>query len=221
LGDDKLIQAWLIIICLMIAAGVIFRIWQRNLPPVLMRKVSPEAASRLVTEFIAGSYDGRFGYPSGCFEIESSDGHQIVAQEFVARGSHFTDILKAMFVAVLSVGEIFGCIGGLIALVLAAFLSPLLLYAALAETLLKYLLRSRIVSSLRSSPDGTMVSFTLRGPVALLIGLRLERAFHAPVLPSRVAALAGVPLSDGAVSVPGGAAAAAAVSTTTDGSPAQ
>jgi hypothetical protein len=183
-----------------------------------MRKVSPEAASRLVSEFIAGSYDGRFGYPSGCFEIESSDGHRIVAREFVARGSHFTDILKGMFMAVLGVGDIFGCIGGLIALVLAAFLAPLLLYAALAETLLKYLLRSRIVSSLQPSPDGTLVSFTLRGPVALLIGLRLERAFHAPVLPSRVALLAGVPVSGGAVPAAEGAGAAGAA---VDGNPAR
>jgi hypothetical protein len=219
------IQAWLIIICLMIVAGLVFRVAQRNLPPVLMRKVSPEAASRLVTEFIAGSYDDRFGYPSGYFEIQSADGHQIVAQEFVARGSHFTDILKGMFVAVLGVGEIFGCIGGLIALVVAAFLAPVFIYAALAETLLKYLLRSRIVSSLQPSPDGTMVSFTLRGPVALLIGLRLERAFHAPVLPSRVAALAGVPISGGAISggaipVPGGTGPAAALDAANDESPA-
>jgi len=187
-----IIEIWFIIICLMVVAGIVFRLWQRQLPPVQLHKIAPEPASRLVGEFIASSYDGQFGYPTGLFEVESSSQSRVVAREIVARGSHFTQILKGMYVAVLAVGDSFGCIGGIIALVIAVFLTPALLYAALAEVLLKYLLRSQIVTSLEGAGDATTVAFSLRGPVALLVGRRLERAFHAPVLPARVAVLTGV-----------------------------
>lgn len=187
-------DAWLVIIGLMLVGGVILRIWQRNLPPVLLHKVSPKAAVQLVGEFIESSYDGQFGYPSGRFRIEKADETQIVAQEIVGRGSHFTEILKGLFRAVLRIGAGFGCLGSYLAFCLAIILTPILLYAALTEMLLKYLLRSQIVTNLERAEDGTKVAFTLRGPVALLVGRRLERAFHAPVLPVRVAALAGVPV---------------------------
>jgi len=187
-----LFEVWFVIICLMIVAGIGFRLAQRQLPAVQMHKVAPKAASRLVGEFIASSYDGQFGYPSGLFQVESSSESQVVAQEVVGRGSHFTQILKGIYVAVLAVGDSFGCIGGIIALAIAVLLTPAIVYAAVAEVLLKYLLRSRIVTSLQGAGDATTVSFTLRGPVAMLVGRRLERAFHAPVLPARIAAITGV-----------------------------
>jgi len=97
----------------------------------------------------------------------------------------------------LAIGSGCGCLGAYIGLCLALVLAPLLLYAAATEMLLKYLLRSRIVTTLERAPDGTKVAFTLRGPVALLVGRRLERAFHAPVLPLRVAELAKIPAPGG------------------------
>lgn len=197
-----LLDIWLIIIGLMVIAGIGFRLVPRRLPPVQLHKVAPNAASQLVGEFIESSYDGEFGYPSGRFRLETSAEHEVVALEIVARGSHFTQILKGLYTAVLRLGSAFGCIGSIVALFLAVLLTPALIYAAVAETLLKYLLRSRIVSTLQGSGDGTLVAFQLRGPVALLVGRRLERAFHAPVLPTRVAALAGVALPAKAATPP-------------------
>lgn len=196
-----LFNIWLIIIGLMVIAGIGFRLVPHRLSPVQLHKVAPKAAAQLVGEFIESSYDGEFGYPSGRFQVESSAEHEVLAREVVARGSHFTQIIKGLYKAVLGVGSAFGCIGSIVALVIAVFLTPALIYAALAETLLKYLLRSRIVSTLEGAGDGTKVAFELRGPVALLVGRRLERAFHAPGLPARVATLAGVPLP-GAITAP-------------------
>jgi hypothetical protein len=209
-----LFQAWLVIIGLMLVGGVVLRIWQRRLPPVQLQKVSPQAAAQLVGEFIESSYDGQFGYPSGLFRIERSSETEVVAQEIVGRESHFTQILRGMFRGVLAMGSGCGCLGAYIGLCLAVVLAPLLLYAAATEMLLKYLLRSQIVTTLERARDGTKVAFTPRGPVALLVGQRLERAFHAPVLPLRVAELAGIPApgrSDGnaAGHAPAGTGAAA------------
>jgi len=187
-----LITLWFIIIVLMLAVGIVLRFVPRKLPPVQLHKVAPRAASRLVSDFIESSYETDFGYPSGLFDIERATETEVAAQEIVVKGSHFTQVLRGFYTAILSLGSEFGCLGMFIMLWIAALLTPALLYAALTETLLKYLLRSRITAALERSGDGTQVTFTLRGPVAMLVGRRLERVFHQPVLPTRIAALAGL-----------------------------
>lgn len=187
-----IITLWFIIIGLMLVAGVVLRIIPRRLPPVQLHKVAPSAASRLVSDFIASSYETDFGYPSGYFQIEQVTDSEVVAKEWVTKGSHFTQVLRGFYVVILAIGEPFGCFGMLVALWLALIATPVLLYAALTETILKYLLRSRIVAALERAGDGVQVTFTLRGPSALLVGRRLDRAFSEPVLPARVASLAGL-----------------------------
>ena len=189
---SALINFWLIIIAIMFVVGVFLRVWQRRLEPVVMHKVAPKAAAQLISEFLESSYDGQFGFPSGRFHIDRADETQVVAREIVGRGSHFTQILKGLYRAVLGIGAAFGCIGSVVALFLAVLLTPTLIYAAITEIVLRYLLRSQIVTDLEPTGDGTKLSFTLRGPVALLIGQRLQHAFHPPALPSRVGVLAGI-----------------------------
>jgi hypothetical protein len=187
-----IINIWFIIIALMVVAGIALRSVPRKLPPVELHKVAPSAASRLVSDFIASSYETDFGYPSGIFRIEQATDTEVVAKEWVAKGSHFTQILGGFYRAILGLGSELGCLGLYITFCIAALATPALLYAALTETLLKYLLRSRVQAVLERTGDGTRVTFTLRGPSALLVGRRLERAFHEPVLPARVASLVGI-----------------------------
>jgi hypothetical protein len=203
---------WFIIIVLMVVAGIALRLIPRKLGPVRLNKVAPAAASRLVGDFIASSYETDFGYPSGYFQIERTTETEIVATEWVAKGSHFTQILVGFYRAILAFGAAFGCVGMYITFCIAALLTPALLYAALTETLLKYLLRSRIQATFERAGDGTQVTFTLRGPTAILVGRRLERAFNEPTLPARVASLAGIVVTQpaagtGPATAPQGAAA--------------
>jgi hypothetical protein len=95
-----LFEIWFIIICLMVVAGIIFRLLPRNLLPVQLHKVAPKAASQLVAEFITASYDGEFGYPSGMFVIDSATESKIIAREAVEKGSHFTQAMAAAVRAV-------------------------------------------------------------------------------------------------------------------------
>jgi hypothetical protein len=207
-----IINIWFIIIALMLVAGVVLRLVPRKLPSVQLHKVAPSAASRLVSDFIGGSYETDFGYPSGIFRIEQATDTEVVAKEWVAKGSHFTQILGGFYRAILGFGSALGCLGLYITFCIAVLATPALLYAALTETLLKYLLRSRVQAMFERVGDGTQVTFTLRGPSALLVGKRLERAFHDPVLPARVASLAGISVPQpragtSPVVAPGGAAA--------------
>lgn len=183
---------WFVIIALMVLAGIALRLIPRRMAPVELHKVAPAAASRLVSDFIASSYETDFGYPSGYMRIETATETEVVAREWVAKGSHFTQVLGGFYRAILGMGSALGCLGAYIVFCIAALATPALLYAALTETLLKYLLRSRILAVFERTGDGTKVTFTLRGPTALLVGRRLERAFHEPVLPSRVALMAGI-----------------------------
>src|ERR1700733_4149269 len=128
----------------MVVAGTVLRFIPRKMPPVLLHKVAPAAASRLVSDFVASSYETDFGYPSGYLRIEQATENEVVAREWVAKGSHFTLILGGFYRAIFNFGGAFGCFGFFIMLWIAAFVTPALLYAALTETLLKYLLRSRI-----------------------------------------------------------------------------
>jgi hypothetical protein len=179
----------------MVVAGIVLRLVPRKLASVHLHKVAPAAASRLVSDFIASSYETDFGYPSGYLRIERATDTEVVAREWVAKGSHFTQILGGFYRTILAMGSSLGCFGTFIMLWIVALFTPVLLYAALTETLLKYLLRSRIQAEFERAGDGTKVTFTLRGPTALLVGRRLERAFLEPVLPARVASLAGITVS--------------------------
>jgi hypothetical protein len=201
-----LVTIWFIIIILMLAAGVVLRFLPRKLPTVQLHKVAPSAAARLVSDFIESSYETDFGYPTGLFNIERATETEVAAKEIVVKGSHFTQVLRGFYKAILSLGAAFGCVGVYITFCIAVMLTPALLYAALTETLLKYLLRSQINAALERSGDGTQVTFTLRGPVAMLVGRRLEQAFHEPVLPARVAALAGLATGIGPAATPEAAA---------------
>jgi hypothetical protein len=201
---STLIDLWLIIIALMVVAGIAFRFLPRRLSPVQLRKVAPAAAAKLVADFIQGSYDGEFGYPSGAFMDIRVTENRVDAREWVAKGSHFVQILGGLYRSIFALGAYFGCFGAFVCLFFAALFTPALLYAALTETLLKYLLRSRIVCTLERAGDGTKIAFSLRGPVAMLVGRRLERAFHEPALPARIASLAGIAaVADAAATAPG------------------
>ncbi len=207
-----IMEIWFIIIALMLLAGIALRVIPRKLPPVRLHKVAPGAASRLVSDFIASSYETDFGYPSGYFRIERATDTEVVAREWVTKGSHFTQIIRGFYRAIFALGAPFGCLGVLITFWIALVATPALLYAALTETILKYLLRSRIVAAIERAGDGVQVTFALRGPSALLVGRRLDRAFSEPVLPGRVASLAGIVVAQsaagtGPAAVPGGAAA--------------
>jgi len=172
-----IIEIWFIIILLMLVAGIVLRVIPRKLPSVRLHKVAPSAASRLVSDFIASSRETDFGYPSGYFQIERATETEVVAREWVAKGSHFTQILRGFYRAILALGAPFGCFGMLVTFWIALVATPALLYAALTETILKYLLRSRIVAVFERVGDGVQVTFTLRGPSALLVGRRLQSAF--------------------------------------------
>jgi hypothetical protein len=163
-----------------------------------LEKVDAPEVAEMVRDFLRSTMDGTFGFPTGLFLIDTdkSTPTRIVARETMIWSSKFITILRHFYVAILSIAPEFGCIGVFAGIFLAAILTPFVLYAAFAELVLRYLLRSEIVAVIASLPGqtaGSEVTFTLRGPSALLIGRAVERAFHPPDLPERIRVLAGLP----------------------------
>ncbi len=169
------INLWFVLILLMMVAAVGFRIWRRPLAPVRLEKIGSREVAEMVRDFLGTATDGAFGFPTGFFRIA---------------------ILRHFYVGILAIAPEFGCVGLFAGILLAALLTPFLLYAALAELVLRFLLRSEIVAAIAPLPGkdaGSEVVFTLRGPSAMLIGRAVERAFHPPALPDRIRSLAGLP----------------------------
>jgi hypothetical protein len=190
---------WFVLILLMMVAAVGFRIWHRVLAPVRLEKVDAREVTEMVRDFLSSTADGTFGFPTGVFLIDTdkSTPTRVVAREAVIWSSKFLTILRHFYAAILAVAPEFGCMGVFAGIFLAGILTPFVLYAAFAELVLRFLLRSEIVAVIASLPDqttGSEVTFTLRGPSALLIGRAVERAFHPPALPERIRALAGLPI---------------------------
>ena len=130
-----------------------------------------------MSDFIASSYETDFGYPSGYFRIERATETEVNAREWVAKGSHFTQILGGFYRAILNIGA-----GLDVSAPTSCSASPRWRRRCCSmplstETLLKHLLRSQIQAALERS-GGTKVTFTLPRPAALLVGRRLEQAFH-------------------------------------------
>lgn len=192
-----LLNLWFQLSLLLLVAAVGFRIWRPVLPPVRLEKLAPQEVALMVRDFLVSTTDGTFGFPTGFFSIDtrSSTPVVVVAREMVTWGSEFLTHLRRIFYAILRIAPAFGCLGVVAGFVLAALLSPLVLYAAGAELALRFLLRSEIVAAITPLPGGDggcEVVFVLRGPSALLIGRAVQRAFHPPALPDRVRQLAGL-----------------------------
>ena len=211
-GRAVLLDIWLVIIGLMVIAGIGFRLIPHRLPFVQLHKVAPKAASLLVGEFIESSYDGDF-----CAPHQALPGGDLDRARGFSAGNRgpwqplHPDTRGPLYGRPAS-GSAFGCLGSVVALVIAVLRTPAPdLRGERLETLLKYLLRSEDSFRHPGRRRGcTWVAFELRGPVALRLGRRRERAFHAPVLLARVATLAGIPVvtaitADAGNPVPAGA----------------
>jgi hypothetical protein len=188
---------WFELTLLMLVVAIGFRIWRPTLTPVRLEKVGTQEVASMVRDFLESTSDGTFGFPSGVFRVdaEASTPTIVVAREAMTWSSRFLTILQRTFAAIVSIAPGFGCVGVVAGIFLAALLAPFVLYAAVCELALRFLLRGEIVATitpLRAPEDGSEVVFKLRGPSAVLVGRAVQRAFHPPALPDRVRGLAGL-----------------------------
>lgn len=216
-------QLWNFLWILLFIAGGIellgaigLRFYVRTSPEVRFRRVAPEDAEVIVTDFVDGYAETRLGFPTGFFSSKgrTPDG-SIVFDELRSSSMGWratgTVIMVPLSIGMsigLFIGGLFdsptetqseGClgrivgvlIGGAVGLVIALFLFPLVLGATVLEVSLKYLATSRIEATTRVAGDeplDTLVTFKFRGACALLSERSILAGFSAPVLSPRLAA---------------------------------
>jgi len=179
------------IILLGLGALVVQRFVAWPMEPMLLRRTSPEVAYHLVIQLMEGINDGGYGFPSGFFFVDDtrSSDRRVVVNESVEWGSRLGGMFEGLS------QRVDGPVGCLFLVV--AF--PLFLGAYVAEVISKVVLRSQIQIDISSTADVEVTSrltVKTRGPCAHMLRPTIRRAFGAPVLPERIAGLAGMDPTD-------------------------
>jgi hypothetical protein len=191
---------YLILFALTLAfvGGLVLRVWTFSLPPVLFAEVSPPYAAGIVSSFLEGVSETRFGFPSGVFRInprKTIADSRITAAEMQPNYSVTDGCAAASTSAgagVISGAD--GCVEILIAIFIFAFILGPIFALNLTEKMFRKLLESEVRADLEpvSNPDGTMVTIRLRGVNALLMRSAYQQALSQPTLPEDIAIASGV-----------------------------
>jgi hypothetical protein len=187
-----------IALCIAFVLGVVLRAWSVTLPSVTFAKVSPPYAAGIVTSFLEGVSETRFGFPSGVFRVNESksDANSRVTVQEIRPGYSVTD---GCAVASASAGFAFlseadGCFEACLGILAMVFIAGPIWALNLTEKGFRWLLESEVQADLEavSDPDGTLVTIRLRGVSAILLRSAYEAALTSPVLPDDIAIAAGV-----------------------------
>jgi len=180
----------LVFIVVPIAALCMQTIPMRLGEEVRFRDTDPAHAWRLVAQYAQGTFEQRFGYPTGYFYVDSKRSQQpskIVMKEAQPAGAVTDGCAAQLGVAGLS-GFDGGCATGCISLFVVAFIgAPFFLISAF-DRFFRFTLRSRVEISLQAAGPDTVATFAFYGPGGYSLRTRYAQAFARPVLPATLAA---------------------------------
>lgn len=156
-----------------------------RLGEVVFRDTDPAHAWRLVAQYAEGTFEQRFGYPTGYFfldEKRSVQPSRIVMKEAQPAGA-VTDGCALQ----LSAASLGGFEGGLAAGCLGFFAvacigAPFFLVSAL-DRFFRFMLRSRVDVQLQARGTDTVASFAFYGPGGYSLRSRYAKVFEKPALP--------------------------------------
>lgn len=163
-----------------------------RLADVTFRDTAPANALRLVGQYAEGTFEQRFGYPTGYFYVDDKrtrEPERLVMREAQPAGA-ITDGCALQVGALGMSGFEDGVATGCLLMMAVGFIgAPFFIVSAL-DRFFRFALRSRV--DVRFAPSGpdTVVSFAFYGPGGYALRSRYAQAFAKPELP---AALTEVP----------------------------
>lgn len=164
---------------------------------VRFRDTDPAHAWRLVAQYASGTFEQRFGYPTGYFFLDKKRSQQpsrIVMKELQPAGAVTDGCAAQLGVAGLS-GFDGGCTAGCMTILVVAFIGAPFFLVSMFDRFFRFMLRSRVEISLQAAGPDTVASFAFYGPGGYSLRTRYTQAFARPVLP---AALVASPTPEGA-----------------------
>jgi len=162
---------------------------------VTFRDTDPDHAWKIVAEYAEGTFEQRFGYPTGYFFVEekrSQRPSRILMREAQPAGA-VTDGCSVQMGALSMAGFDGGCAAGCMWLAAVAFIgAPFFLVSAM-DRFFRFMLRSRVDVQLEASGSDTVASFAFYGPGGYSLRRRYAQVFEKPVLPVALTMTPGAP----------------------------
>lgn len=156
-----------------------------RLSGVTFRDTKPDYAWGLVAEYAQGTFEQRFGYPTGYFYVDEKRSQQparVVLKEFQPSGA-ITDGCTAQLGAASLSGFEGGCTAGCMTIMVVAFIGAPFFLVSTFDRFFRFVLRSRVEIQLAGSGADTVVSFAFYGPGGYSLRRRYSQVFEKPVLP--------------------------------------
>lgn len=172
-----------------LVAGVGLRIFPSRIEAIRFQDVSPAYVYGLLGSYSDGTYDGRFGYPSGFFshnEKKSAPGQRLVFDEAQPSGAVSDGCAAGITAGGIGAGaDIGGFVGFFIAWLGFMVALPFIIVSFL-DRVYRKMLRSRV--DVRLTKDGTDVvaTFAFHGISGYFVKAKYTRAFAPPALPLTV-----------------------------------
>ncbi|MBO0820081.1 MAG: hypothetical protein J2P26_04445 [Nocardiopsaceae bacterium] len=154
---------------------------------VTFRDTSPVYAWELVAQYAQGTFEQRFGYPTGYFSIQDMDAtrpDRLLMREMQPAGA-ITDgcSRRASAFSRSGFGSGGGCFGGCFLFVAGTAVGLPFYCVSAADRFCRVLLRSRVDVRFSASGADTVASFAFYGPSAWALRGRYKKVFARPALP--------------------------------------
>jgi hypothetical protein len=169
-------------------AGLATRVIPMRLEGVTFRDTASPVAWLLVHQYAIGTFEQRFGYPTGYFnpdDKQSEQGKRLIMREMQPTGA-ITDGCSASLGAVGAAGADAGMIGCLWVMMIFTIGSPFFIVSFL-DRFCRALLRSKVEVRFTQSGADTIASFSFYGPSGYVLKNRYAQAFARPQLPPTLA----------------------------------
>lgn len=172
-------------------AGLCTQVIPLRLDEVTFRDTDSDHAWFLVAQYAEGTFEQRFGYPTGYFYVDekrSRAPERILVREAQPAGA-VTDGCALQLGALSFSGMEGGCLAGCIMFMAVAFIGAPFFFVSIFDRFFRLLLRSRVDVKLRESGPDAIASLSFYGPGGYSLRRRYAQAFAAPVLPPSLSAV--------------------------------
>src|SRR6266487_5573956 len=140
----------------------------------------------LVAQYAQGTFEQRFGYPTGYFYVDekrSQEPSRILMREAQPAGA-ITDGCSMELTSLSLSGFEGGCAAGCIGFFMIAFIGAPFFFVSAFDRFFRLVLRSRVdVNLVKSGPDA-VASFAFYGPGGYSLRSRYAQVFEKPTLPA-------------------------------------
>jgi hypothetical protein len=176
----------MVLVFIVIPAGALcMQTIPTRLNGVTFNDTKPDYAWQLVARYAEGTFEQRFGYPTGYFYVDEKRSKQptrVLLKEFQPSGA-ITDGCSAELSSMSLSGFEGGCAAGCMGVfVIACIGAPFFLVSAF-DRFFRFMLRSRVEVQLGASGPDTVASFAFYGPGGYSLRSRYAQVFERPMLP--------------------------------------